>query len=370
MFMVILMTLTACKNEKSTAAASDEVIGTCQLKYATQFSIDYFEDGYKCIHVADGCDYILVPKDKENRNFGMNNAVFIPVDSESIYVAASSAMDLFATLGCLDMVTACSTKAEDFSINEVKEKIEAGDISYVGKYSAPDYERLLSLNCDYAIESTMIGHAPKIKEQLESLMIPVFVERSSYEENPLGRVEWIKVYGALTGQESQAEAFFDSQVEKLEKMTSQLEIESTDNRKKVAFFYISSSGYVNVRKPGDYICKMIDIAGGEYALNDIMPESNALSTVNINWEEFYALAKEADILIYNSTIDGGFSTVDELIEKNQLFKDFKAVKEGRVYCTSMNMYQESSSIVDVILDFNNVIFDKKESDNRFIIPLK
>ena len=51
--------------------------------------------------------------------------------------------------------------------------------------------------CNLAIESTMILHTPKVQEMIEMLDIPVFIDRSSYETHPLGRTEWIKVYGVL-----------------------------------------------------------------------------------------------------------------------------------------------------------------------------
>ena len=47
----------------------------------------------------------------------------------------------------------------------------------------------------------MIYHTPEVKERLEEFGIPVLVERSSYESHPLGRVEWIKLYGVLLGKE-------------------------------------------------------------------------------------------------------------------------------------------------------------------------
>lgn len=48
--------------------------------------------------------------------------------------------------------------------------------------------------------------------------------------------------------------------------------------------------------------------------------------MNMQVEEFYNKAKDADYLIYNSTIDGGVKSVDELIEKCSVLSDFKAVK--------------------------------------------
>ena len=47
------------------------------------------------------------------------------------------------------------------------------------------------------------------------------------------------------------------------------------------------------------------------------------------------------ILIYNGTIEGELNSVDELIAKNSLFADFKAVQSGDVYTTGSNFYQET-----------------------------
>lgn len=73
-------------------------------------------------------------------------------------------------------------------------------------------------------------------------------------------------------------------------------------------------------------------------------DENALSTMNMDFESFYAAAKDADVLIYNSTIDGELTAIDELCAKNQLFADFKAVKEGNVWCTGKNMFQETMGL--------------------------
>lgn len=49
--------------------------------------------------------------------------------------------------------------------------MEEGKIAYAGKYSAPDYETIVSSSCELAVESTMIYHTPEVKEQLERLGI-------------------------------------------------------------------------------------------------------------------------------------------------------------------------------------------------------
>lgn len=106
--------------------------------------------------------------------------------------------------------------------------------------------------------------------------------------------------GLLLGKEDQAQERFQQTLDRLAPVLDQ---EGTG--KTVAFFYITSNGGVNVRKPGDYISKLIGMAGGEYVFQDLGGEENALSTMNLQMEAFYAGAKDADLLIYNSAVDGG-----------------------------------------------------------------
>lgn len=344
-------------------------IDSLELSYATQFSVDYYSEGYIHIHIEDGKEYVIVPEGKPDNNLGFEGVTFIRRPADNIYLAASSAMDLFARLDGLDDIKACSTSAEDYSMPEVQSRIEDGIITYVGKYSAPDYETLMGMGTDLAIESTMIYHTPEVKEQLEKFGIPVIVERSSYEEDPLGRLEWIKLYGIILGKEEMAESFFEEQSKAVQELKDKLSQETVE-KKTVAFFYVSSNGYINVRKPGDYLSKMIQIAGGNYALGGIkLDEENALSTVNINWEDFYREAKDADILIYNGTIDGGINSIDDLTAKNELFSDFRAVREGNVWCTNMNLFQETSKVKEVIEDFYTVI-NEEDAEPEFLYRVK
>ncbi len=350
------------------AAEAPVPIGRMELQYATQYSVEYYSGGYVHVHVEDGNDYVCVPQGALDNRLGIENVTIIHLPCEQVYLAASSAMDYFQCLDGLFAITACSTKAEDYSSPLIQERIRDGGITYVGKYSAPDYEGLLAMNCGLAIESTMIYHSPKIKEELESLQIPVLVERSSYEEDPLGRLEWIKLYGVLLQKEEAANAFFDEQCRKVEALRQELcDKQAGTEPKKVAFFYIASNGYVNVRKPGDYLCKMIETAGGTYAFSDLyLEEENALSTVNINWEDFYKKAVDADILIYNGTIDGSVTSLEDLLNKNALFADYKAVQNKKVWVTDANLYQEGSKVADIIEDLYYVIGEDGESDTEFL----
>ena len=274
-------------------------------------------------------------------------------------------MDTNISIGGLGAVALSGTQAENWYLDAARTAMEQGEIAYAGKYSAPDYETILSADCGLAIENTMIYHTPEVKEQLEKFGVPVLVERSSYESNPLGRMEWIKLYAALLDKEDEAESLFN---EKMESVADVLEQQPTG--KTVAFFYITSSGAVNVRKSTDYVAKCGASAGGDYVSCDESAEDNAQSTINIQMESFYHGAVDADVLIYNSIIDGELHTLDELVALDPLMADFKAVKSGNVWCLTKNFYQESLELRDLILDVNHALNDAPDTAFRFLTRMK
>lgn len=322
-----------------------------ELTYADQFAVDYYQGGYAKITIGGTDTYLLVPEGAAVPDQLPDTVTVLQQPLDSIYLVATSAMDLFRELDALDAISLSGTDTAGWYIPQAQQAMEEGRITYAGKYSAPDYEVILSQDCDLALESTMIYHTPEVKEQLEKFGIPVLVERSSYESHPLGRIEWLKLYAVLLDKEEAAEAYFSQLTDKLS-----LVLEQPNTGKTVAFFYITSNGAANVRKSGDYIAKSIELAGGRYIFSDLASEDgNALSTMNMQMEAFYAGARDADILIYNSTIDGELQTMDQLFAKSLLLKDFQAVKTGNVWCTGKNLFQESLGLGDLITDLHTIL---------------
>ena len=336
-----------------------------ELQYADQFAVDYYEGDYALITIEGGDQFLLVPEGKEAPD-GLNaDITVIHQPLENIYLVATSTMDFFRALDGLGSISLSGTKADGWYIDEAKQALEDGSIVFAGKYSAPDYELILSKNCDLALESTMIYHNPEVKEKLEEFGIPVLVEHSSYESHPLGRTEWVKLYGALLDKEEEAEAVFEEQAEKLNSIK-----DSENTGKTVAFFYINSMGSANVRKSNDYVSKMIELAGGKYIFNDLGTDEEGLSTMNMGMEDFYAGAKDADYIIYNSTIDGELGSLDELLKKSTLLKDFKAVKEGNVWCLTKSMFQETTCLGDVIMDIHRMLTEDDPEGLTYLYRLE
>ena len=362
--------------EETTAETSDTAVSeeapelpgltyesTMELSFAECFDVYYYNDGYKLLDVHDSARYLLIPEGKEAPD-GLEDDIYVlqqPLDT--IYMAATSPMALFDAIGSVDSIKLSGLDASGWYIQAAADAINNGDMTYAGKYDEPDYELLVGDDCDLAIESTMILHAPKVQEMIETLGIPVFIDRSSYESQPLGRTEWIRLYGAMMNKEDEADAFFEKQAEIIEKLK-----DFTNTEKTVAFFYINTSGAPVVRNPKDYISSMIEVAGGRNAFADLQDDSGKTS-ISITMEEFYNTAIDADYLIYNSSIDATVNSLDDLLAKDSLMADFKAVKDGNVWVTDDSMYQHTDTIGELINDLNLMLTDGNEEDMTFLHKL-
>lgn len=334
-------------------------------QFAEKFHIYYYNDDYTLIDVPESGQFLLVPEGAEAPD-GLDEKITVlqkPLDK--IYMAATSSMSLFSAIDALDSVKFSSLQESGWYIDAAKEAMADGSIVFAGKYSEPDYELLVNSECDLAIESTMIQHAPKVQEMIEQMGIPVFIDHASYETHPLGRTEWVKVYAEMVDKREEAAAFFDEQA----RVIADLE-DFQNTEKTVAFFYVNSTGSVVVRKSDDYVPKMIEIAGGRYLPSSIESEEESKrSSLPMTMEEFYAEAIDADYLIYNGTIDDPVSSIDELLAKSELFADFKAVQEGNVWGVDSYLYQATDIVGNLITDFHVMLTDGEESQMTFLTKI-
>ena len=253
--LLAVLTLCACgdkaqdgSNGEDAAVAWDTLSfdKTMPLDYATQFSVSYADDDYKRITIGQDQEFLLVAEGAAVPSGVPEGVTVLQQPLDEIYLVASAAMDSFAQLDAVDCIHFSGRKESDWYIEQAKEAMSAGDMLYAGKYSEPDYELILSQGCDLVLENTMIYHSPEVIEQFETLGIPVLVEMSSYESEPFGRMEWVKLYGALIGKENEATALFE---EKMDSVSGILGAAPTG--KTVTFFYVTSGQCAKV----DGLCR-------------------------------------------------------------------------------------------------------------------
>lgn len=341
--------------------------GSLDLAWATGFTVDLYEGDRALACIADGTRYLFVPAGDAPQGIAEDVTV-LERPLSNIYLASSSTLCLFAALGAVDCVSHVSVTQETCTVEAFTQAIASGDIVYGGKYSAPDYEAFLNGGCRLAVENTMIYHTPEVREKLMQLGVPVIVEQSSLESAPLGRLEWIMLWGAMLDKVSAAQEVLDRQAQLIADVEARVAAQPLDCT--VAFFYINANGAAVVRKPGDYVAKMIAMAGGTYAFAQLAgADENRSSSTTLEMEAFYAQAKDADIIIYNSTVAGRLKGLDELVALNPLLADFKAVKNRRAWCCEQNVYQQMTATGEVVVDLHEAIADTERDELTFLFRL-
>lgn len=354
---------------------------------AEYFRLSNYEDAsgatYQLLETAGGlCRYLIVPaevqiSDQKNSHFTARASEANSANKEkkgdvleltvlqqpltTTYVAASAVMAPLCDIGAVCQIRFSGLRAEGWYVAEARAAMKEGTMLFAGKYSEPDYETLLREGCDLALESTMIYRAPEVTEKLNALGIPVYIDYSSYEPHVLGRLEWIRVYGALFGHEEKAQQWYQTERDRI------LAIQKTAEKSSptVVYFYVNASGQIQVRQPNDYIPELLELAGARYLAPDMSGLSGSRkSNVTVSLEDFYSSCKDADYLIYSATLDRPLSSIQELLEKNALFADFKAVQEGHVYTTDKDFYQLSDRMADFAEDVSRML--QGQTDMHFL----
>ena len=344
--------------------------------YAECFAIYRYEGGYAVLSVDDGRRYLIVPEGgaiPEGTDGQGGGAVLKDEDGQElivlqqpldrIYLAASAAMCQFDEIGAVRNVILSGLERDDWYIESAREAMDQGTLSYGGKYSEPDYEKIIEAGVNLAVESTMILHTPKVQEKLELLGIPVLIDRSSYEHEPLGRAEWVRVYGLLTGCEEEAAKAFDEQKGYAEALAP---IPEGDTRS-LAVFSINAARQVVTRSREGYLGKMVEIAGGTLCTPVL---DSSLATETVSMESFYAAAEDADILIYNASIEDAPEDLAELCAKDSILTQFRAVSEGNVWCMRSSLYQNANRTGAILRDLHAIVTGEAGDETEFFYRLK
>ncbi len=339
-----------------------------ELRWAQNFTLDRFEGGVSLACVKDGTRYLMVPQGAQAPASLPNDVVVLDTPASNLYLASSATLCLFAALDAVSEVSFVSVNAQDCTVEAFKQALEDGSVAFGGKYSAPDYEAFVGGGCKLAIENTMINHTPEVREKLIELGVPVIVEQSSLEAEPLGRLEWILLWGELCGVAQKAQEVLDEQAKLIDEVVES--IASDPVNRTVAFFHLNANGSAVVRKPGDYVAKMIAMAGGTYVFSSLADESeNNSSSVTMEMEAFYAQAKDADVIVYNSTIAGELSGLADLIALNPLLAQFKAMQNGEAWCYEQNVYQQMTSTGQIVSELHEIIAGTQQDRLEFLFRL-
>ncbi len=313
------------------------------LKFATGFKIEYLEGGSKLVTDGEGRKLLLVPHSKKIPSGYKNIDQIVEIPVKKIVSCSSTQVALLLPLDVLNSVVGVTTEKQNWYIDEIIKGLEEGRISYLGGNPELNYEKLISLSPDAVFIYSKVGGMERVLRKLSDLELNVAVDNEYLERHPLGRTEWIKFLAAFYNKEEIAEKIFSgivNRVKKVEKKVAQLK-----PKPKIIWGNIHQTK-IYVPNGDSYVAKLIEMAGGDYIFKDLPGEGSSI----ISTEEFYRRGVEADIYIYSTTPTYGAGSISQLIEQLKLLRDFKAIKEGKVWCFQPWYWQRMDEIDKQIED--------------------
>lgn len=346
--------------------------------FAELFSIEHLKDenekAYSKIEVFDkekklDTSWLLLPEGVDKVSgapAGVNIMTFR--DRQNIMVSSASTMALINAMDALSKVP-MTTADTTWRIQEIKDAIDKGTVKEVGKYSKPDYEQIISIGAEkhvtFAVFSTMLDSVPDVYDQLtKTCNLRIMRDQSSYESHPLGRTEWIKIYGEIFDMRDKSDAVFNGQVEILNETTSKINVPEAERKTVLIFYTTSTKDTFYVRNAADYVTELVNLGGGKQVA-EIGPGKSGNTKMTQEW--FIEKCSQADYVLYNWT-SGASGVKDESLQGlidarlGDWFKDFKAYKEGNVWRTSNDFYQKMDKMGEMVADIYKMLYGENVSD--------
>lgn len=346
--------------------------------FAELFSIEHLKDenekAYSKIEVFDkekklDTSWLLLPEGVDKVSgapAGVNIMTFR--DRQNIMVSSASTMALINAMDALSKVP-MTTADTTWRIQEIKDAIDKGTVKEVGKYSKPDYEQIISIGAEkhvtFAVFSTMLDSVPDVYDQLtKTCNLRIMRDQSSYESHPLGRTEWIKIYGEIFDMRDKSDAVFNGQVEILNETTSKINVPEAERKTVLIFYTTSTKDTFYMRNAADYVTELVNLGGGKQVA-EIGPGKSGNTKMTQEW--FIQECSQADYVLYNWT-SGASGVKDESLQGlidarlGDWFKDFKAYKEGNVWRTSNDFYQKMDKMGEMVADIYKMLYGENVSD--------
>lgn len=382
--------MAACQGGK-TAAADAEDGDTLEMKYAKLLTIVKHGDGEEKSDAEEDIDYqyaeaiianpwkagtmlhryILIPKGEEGdktvamlarrRSTGARcttDTVRTPVESNLVFTAPHC--QLLTELGCQNAITGVCDK-DYINIPDIKSRAQADakvahPIMDCGSSMQPDIERIIALHPEALLISPFENSGGYGK--LDKLRIPVIETADYMETSPLGRAEWIKLYGLLLGS-SKADSLFSA----IEKEYLQLKAEAAKLPLGLSI--------LTERKTGN----VWYVPGGKSTMGILLRDAHARyifaddthsGSLSMSPEQIIAKGNQVDVWAFKY-FGGNALTKQNLLAEYQGYQALKAFQTGTVYetDTSCEPYFELTSFHPEILLREFIILSHPEAGDKF-----
>ena len=288
--------------------------------------------------------------------------IYVPV--RKIICMSTTHLAMITALGEEKSVAGVSGKAFVYNEN-LLDMIDKGLIEDVGYESTLNSELILKIKPDLVMMYGVGGESSGYSGKIEELGIKTMLNADFLENDPLGKVEWIKLFGALYCKEYEADSIYRSVSGSYNSIKDYILQETRRRPKVLAGLPFRDTWYVS---PGNsHLSSFIRDAGGEYLWEGTV----ASAAMPMGLESVYIRSLEADYWINIGSVvskdeipavDARLSTLP-VFKSGNLFNNNKRITEN-----GGNDYWESGVLNPqlILKDLSSILHPELFKDHELL----
>ncbi|MNF24347.1 Periplasmic binding protein [compost metagenome] len=319
---VLFLSFMGCqKNEKKQLQPNINSKNT--IEYASGLSI-YKYEGYSIVKVINpwpdankNFTYILKEKNSIVPD-SLQKYTTVQVPLQSIVVTSTTNIPFLEMLG-VEKSLVGFPHTDYVSSEKTRKLIDAGSVKNVGQNEKLNMEQLIELSPDLIVTFGVDNNNPMI-ENLQKSGLNVMLQGDWMEQSPLGKAEWLKLFGALYGKEKEAKILFDGIVKNYNEA---LQLVANKKPESTVLYGSMYQEQWFVAKGNSWVAQFMKDAKANYLWSDI----EGTGSLGLSFEKILDKAKNADCWIAS----GSFKTISELGNSNPHYSQFDAYKKKNIY---------------------------------------
>ena len=322
LLLFVVTTCVQCKQNK-TAAAAPTQDNKNQIQYAKGFSIANYE-GYSIVTVKNpwpkaskNYRYILNEKDGIVPDSLQKNPI-IAVPIKSIVVTSTTHIPSLEMLDEEKSLVAFPN-LDYISSEKVLALIDAGKVKELGNNQSLNIEVLIDLQPDVIIGYGIDNNNPTL-DNLQKSGLKVMLNGDWNEETPLGKAEWIKLFGAIYGKQKEANEIFSKIATDYFKT---IEIAKTATTKPTVLAGDMFEDKWYLPRGTSWGSQLLKEANAHY----LWAETKGTGSLSLSFETVLEHAKDANVWITS----GQFESLQAMADANPHYKQFSAFQQKNVY---------------------------------------
>lgn len=347
-FLFTLLTVIGCKKE--TKSENKAVLNAQnEIEYASSLAI-YKHDGYSIVKVINPWpnaenDFTYILKEKNSvvpDSLQKYNTIQVPL--QSIVVTSTTIVPYLEMLG-VENKLAGFPHTDYISSPKTRKLIDNGTVKNVGQNEKLNMEQLIEMSPELIVTFGIDNNNPMI-DNLTKSGLKVLIQADWMEQSPLGKAEWIKLYGALFGKEKEAKTQFDAIIKNYKEA---LNLVATKKPTATVLYGSMYQDQWYVAKANSWVAQFLKDSKANYLWSEV----EGTGSIGLSFEKVLEKAKTANYWIAT----GPYKTVAELEKINPHYSQFDAFKtkqvytfEGKIGATGGTIYYESApSRPDLVL---------------------